>query len=183
MDHVLNPVSTPTVVRAKPLPATIPLPVAVHVAPDPNTEPEPTTAGAVPLVPGAKVKLPKISLPCFNGDPINWIHFWDSYKSAIHSNADLSEVDKFNYMRPLLDRVAFDAVAGLTHSAVNYEQAIQILYKMFGNKQVIVSKHMDNLLNMTIIPSDRNLKELRQLYDHTEAHVRSLKSLEIDLKG
>jgi hypothetical protein len=39
---------------------------------------------------------------------------------------------------------------------------------------------MDNLLNMTTIPSDHNLKELRQLYDHTEAHVRSLKSLGVE---
>lgn len=35
-------------------------------------------------------------------------------------------------------------------------------------------------MNMATISSDRNLKELRQLYDHTEAHVRSLRSLGIE---
>ena len=32
----------------------------------------------------AKVKLPKISLPRFNGNLMRWTAFWDSYHSAIH---------------------------------------------------------------------------------------------------
>ena len=129
---------------------------------------------------GARVKLPKISLPRFNGNPIKWTAFWDSYESAIHLNRDLSEVDKFNYLRSILDGTASDAVAGLTLSSANYQQAIEILRKRFGNKQVIISKHMDTLMSMEAISSDRHLKDLRQLYDNTESHVRSLKSLGIE---
>ena len=88
---------------------------------------------------GVKVKLPKISLPHFHGDPVKWTSFWDAYKSAIHSNLELSEVDKFNYLRSLLDRSALDAIAGLTLSSANYQQAIEILHKRFGNKQVIIT--------------------------------------------
>ena len=142
--------------------------------------PDATTTGAALPARGAKVRLPKISLLRFNGNPVKWTSFWDSYQSAIHANSGLSEVDKFNYLRSLLDHTAFDAIAGLTLSAANYQQAIEILRKRFGNKQVIISKHMDTLLNMNTISSDRNLKELRQLYDHTEAHVRSLRSLGIE---
>ena len=32
----------------------------------------------------ARVKLPKLKLPKFNGNIINWRGFWDEYKSAIH---------------------------------------------------------------------------------------------------
>ena len=39
---------------------------------------------------------------------------------------------------------------------------------------------MDTLLNIDAISSDRNFKDLRRLYDHTESHVRSLKSLGIE---
>ena len=35
---------------------------------------------------GAKVKLPKLSLPHFSGDLTKWMSFWDSYESAIHSS-------------------------------------------------------------------------------------------------
>ena len=38
---------------------------------------------------------------------------------------------------------------------------------------------MDTLLNMDTISPDRNLRDLRRLYDSTESHVRSLKSLGI----
>ena len=143
------------------------------------TDPPPSAVGPGP-VQSVKVKLPKISLPRFNGRPVKWIPFWDSYESTIHSNHDLSSVDKFNYLRSLLDGVAFDAIAGLTLSSSNYQQAIDILHKHFGNKQVIVSNHMDILMNMDAVLSDRNLKDLRRLYDIAESHVRSLKSLGVE---
>lgn len=41
-----------------------------------------------------KPKLPKLVLPKFNGDVTQFRSFWDSFKSAIDSNKDLSEVDK-----------------------------------------------------------------------------------------
>ena len=126
------------------------------------------------------MKLPKITLPRFSGDPVKWVSLWDSYKSATHTNSELSEVDKFNYLRSLLDHTAFDAIAGLTLSSANYQQAVNILCKRFGNKQVIISKHMDTLMHMDPIPSDRHLRDLRRLYDHTESHMRSLKSLGIE---
>ena len=38
-------------------------------------------------------KLPKLNLPTFEGDILNWQSFWDSYESAIHTNP-LSEMYK-----------------------------------------------------------------------------------------
>ena len=58
--------------------------------------------GASSRSPGPKVKLPKIELKKFNGDVTNWITFWDSFDSAIHSNNELSNVDKFNYLNSVL---------------------------------------------------------------------------------
>ena len=102
------------------------------------------------------------------------------YQCAVHLNGDLSDIDKFNYLRSLLGGTALDAVAGLALSSANYQQAIEVLRKRFGNRQVIISKHMDALMNMDAISSDRHVRDLRKLYDNTEAHVRSLKSLGIE---
>jgi len=55
------------------------------------------------LTHGNKVKLPKLTLPHFNGNQVRWTAFWDSYESVIHSNDELTEVDKFNYLRSLLE--------------------------------------------------------------------------------
>ena len=127
-----------------------------------------------------KVKLPKLSLPRFNGDLMKWPTFWDSYESAIHKNDQLTDVDKFNYLRSLLERTALDAISGLTLSAVNYREAVEILHKRFGNRPLIISKHMETLLNAEPVASDQSLKELRRLYDTTESHLRSLRSLGVE---
>ena len=96
---------------------------------------------------------------------MKWSTFWDSYESTVHKNKDLSDVDKLNYLRLLLEHSAYDAIAGLTLSAANYKEAIEILEKRFGNKQMIIAKHMETLLNTEAVASDNNLKELRHLYD------------------
>lgn len=123
------------------------------------------------------MKLPKITLPHFGGNVLKWPAFWDSYESAVHSNPDLSDVDKFNYLRSLLERPAYEAIAGLTLSSGNYAEAANLLKKRFGNKQLIISKHMETLLGVEAVGSDQNLRGLRRLYDEVESHIRSLKAL------
>lgn len=105
---------------------------------------------------------------------------WDCYESAVHLNDTLSDVDKFNYLRSLLEKSAYDAIAGLTLSASNYREAVEILRKRFGNKQLIVSRHMETLLNLTAVSADNDLRGLRRLYNEVEANVRSLKALGVD---
>lgn len=123
------------------------------------------------------VKLPKLNLKKFRGDITTWSTFWDTFESSIDKNPTLSSIDKFNYLNSLLEHTAADAIAGLTLTAVNYQEAIDILKKRFGNKQLAINKHMDILLNLDPVASKYNLKGLRTLYDTVESHIRALKSL------
>ena len=129
---------------------------------------------------GAMVKLPRITLPHFNGNLMKWTPFWDSYESSVHNNRELSDIDKFNYLRSLLEHSAYEAIAGLTLSAANYREAVEILQKRFGNKRMIISKHLETLLNVEVVSSDHHLMDLRRLYDTTESHIQSLKSLGVE---
>ena len=104
--------------------------------------------------------------------------FWDAFESSIHKNPTLAPIDKFSYLNSLLMKPAFDAISGLSLSASNYEEAIAILKKRFGNKQQIINRHMDILLNVSPV-TNQDTRKLRELYDTLEAHVRSLKSLGI----
>ena len=58
-----------------------------------------------------------------------WTSFWNSSKSAILENPTLSDIDKFNYLRSLLERSARESIAGLTLTAPNYKEAVFILEK------------------------------------------------------
>ena len=90
-----------------------------------------------------KPRLPKLVLPKFDGEITKFKSFWDSFYSAVNKNADLSSVDKFNYLHALLEGQAARAIQGLTLSESNYQAAVEILHEHFDKTQQIVSDHMD----------------------------------------
>ena len=106
------------------------------------------------------MKLPKLTLRAFDGDLTSWPTFWDSFESVIHKSDELCDVDKFNYLQSLLEKSAYEAIAGLTLTADNYGEAVSILKKRFGDKNQIVTKHMDALMSTESVASSQNLKGL-----------------------
>lgn len=123
---------------------------------------------------GTQVKLPKLDL---DGDISKWPTFWDAFESSVHKNTKLAPIDNFNYLNSLLVKPATEAISGLSLTSANYEEAVAILKRRFGNKQLIINKHMDILLNISSVTSGLDIQALRQLHDLIESHVRRLKSL------
>ena len=118
-----------------------------------------------------------LSLPKFR-DVTKWSTFWDSFQSAIHDNREISKVDKFNYLNSVLEGAAARAIAGLTLTASNYDNAVEILQDRFGKPQQIISAHMDELIKLQPSHNDRPAS-LRYVYDQISVHVRGLASLGI----
>ena len=123
------------------------------------------------------VKLPKLSLKKFNGDLTKWMTFWDTFESAVHNNPALMSIDKFSYLTSLLESTASEAVAGLTLTAANYDEAVATRKRRFGSKQLIINRHMDLLLHLEPVTSQHNLKGPRQIFDVVESNVRGLRAL------
>ena len=126
---------------------------------------------------GTQVELPKLDLRKFDADISRWPSFWDAFESSVHNNSKLAPIDKFNYLNSLLVKSASEAISGLSLTAANYDKAVAILKRRFGNKQLIINRHMETLLNINSVKSGLNIQELRQLHDLIESQVRSLKSL------
>ena len=82
--------------------------------------------------PNVRAKLPKLTVKKFNGDPKMWPEFWDFYKNSIYENERLSGIDKFSYLKGLLDGDAKDEIAGFTPTEYNFKSAIELLRKRFG---------------------------------------------------
>ena len=59
-------------------------------------------------------KLPNVSIKCFNGNPIEFQRFFDSFRAAIHENDSLKEITKFNYFRTFLWGPALASMSGLS---------------------------------------------------------------------
>ena len=128
---------------------------------------------------GTQVKLPKLDLRKCDGDISKWPSFWDTFESSVHSNTKLAPVDKLNYLNSLLVNSASEAISGLSLTAANYDEAVTILKRRFGNKQLIINRHMKTLLNISSVKSGLNIQALRQLHDLIESQIRSLKSLRL----
>ena len=71
-------------------------------------------------------RLPKLSLPTFSGDSLQWQTFWDSFNAAVHLNPSLSGVQKFNYLRAQLHGDASRVIAGFPLTDHNYEHSITL---------------------------------------------------------
>ena len=73
------------------------------------------------------VRLPKLSIRPFNSDMTMWTTFWDSFASVSDGNTSLSQIDKFNYLRSLVEKSAAEAISRLILTADNYKEAVTIL--------------------------------------------------------
>ncbi|XP_066917006.1 uncharacterized protein [Clytia hemisphaerica] len=125
------------------------------------------------------VRLPKIEIPKFKGDPLEWNSFRDTFTATIHENSKLSDIEKFTYLQSYVRDEAQQAIQGLPLSGENYDKAWQLLTERYGNSQLIRSSLMNKLIKLEK-PSNGSAKELRKLYDSVESNVRALKSTGIE---
>ena len=87
------------------------------------------------------VKLPKLNLPKFSGDVLQWPSFWDQFSVTVH-DTDLPVVSKFTYLMSLLEGEPKQAIHGLSLTTDHYTIACKILKDRFGRKETIIFSHI-----------------------------------------
>ena len=102
-----------------------------------------------------------------------------SYETAICTSSDLSDFQKFTYLRTYLTDVVLKSTGGSTLTNENYGKVLTILNERHGNKQAVVSTYMENLANLRFL----NITGLEKLFHEIESNVRSLESLEVEGKA
>ena len=127
--------------------------------------------------------MPKLGLPPFAGNPLDWQGFWDQFRVSIHDKSSVNDIDKFNYLKGCLKEEDKATISGLTLSSENYNEATDVLKDRFGNEQVIISAQIESLLIIDKTRSVINIKGLRMLYTHVENCIRKLKALKLDTAG
>ena len=84
------------------------------------------------------------------------------------------DIEKFALLRGYLKGSVAKVIEGLTVTGQNYKDAMKLLTDKFGNKQIIVKAHMDELLKVTQLKNER---DARKYYDNFQANLRTLKGL------
>ena len=65
-------------------------------------------------------QLPKIEVPTFDGNLLNWRFYWEQFECTIHSKTQLTNTDKLTYLRDALnDGPARHVVTRLTQTSQN----------------------------------------------------------------
>ncbi|CAG7816910.1 unnamed protein product, partial [Allacma fusca] len=124
------------------------------------------------------VKLPKLELPTFSGDPFEWLSFHDLFTASIHNNAALKGSQKMQYLVSACGGQALDMIKSFPVSDGNYDEAWDILKARYQNTRELVNSILRKFCGQA------NLKEedgpsLRKLIDTSLECVRSLKILKM----
>lgn len=122
------------------------------------------------------VKLPKITLPEFDGSYDKWLMFSDAFKSLIAENQQLNLTQKFYYLRSCLKGEAEQVINSLEASDSNYTVAWDLLRDRYENKRIIIHTHVKELFDYTILHHESHV-HLRKLVDHFQKHIRALTTL------
>ena len=93
-------------------------------------------------------KLPKLEIPKFSGNSMDWLGFRGQVQTPVHSSDGLSDIDCFNYLAKYLLGSAAACVSSLTLSSQIYKEAISIHQERFGNPQVLILACKDSLLKL-----------------------------------
>ena len=72
---------------------------------------------------------PKLTLPSFSENLLQWQPFWDSLSAAIHSNPNLSKVQKFNQLKVQLQGDPARTIVDPPLTELNYQHSISLLHE------------------------------------------------------
>ena len=73
-----------------------------------------TSINSNSAMPPGGSKFLKLKIEKFDGKIINWHSFWDQFVSSIDSQENITDIDKFGYLRNLLCDSARETISGLT---------------------------------------------------------------------
>ena len=128
------------------------------------------------------MRLPQLEVRKFTGKIHEWTEFWDSFNSAIHENESLSKVDKFIYLRGLVEEPAKSAITGFSLKGDNYSAAVELLQRRFGNKIVVQRAYINELINVKPVFNPKDTRRLRRFFNMIErlSNYRGLQALQVD---
>ncbi len=127
-----------------------------------------------------EVKLPKIEITPFTGNYEDWPSFRDLFLSLIHSNKSISNVQKLQYLKGIVQGPAETLIKTLSVTDANYAEAWRKLKKRFEHRRYIVDSLLKKLFNQPRIMKE-NHTDIKQLIDKSAEIVQSLEQQGVNI--
>lgn len=129
----------------------------------------------------SNIHLPTLPIPEFDGNYKNWTKFHDTFKTLVHNNQSLTNIQKFYFLDAALKGKAKYTVSSIEISDANYIIAWDLLKERFENFRAIVDSHLTELLNIPALTKESYL-DLRKLLDTLTQELRSLEVIGVPIK-
>ena len=132
---------------------------------------------------GSSVRLPKLSVPTFDGNVINWRSFWEQFTISVHDRTELSQSEKLAYLKHAVkDGSAKQVVEGLSGSGDHYKEAIDCLCTRYNRPRLLHQAHVQAIVDAPSL-RDGSGQELRCLHDTANQHLRALRAMDCEPPG
>ena len=129
------------------------------------------------------IELPRIDIPTFKGDIMEWRSFWEQFEVSVHSKPHLSDPEKLAYLRQAVKGgPARYVIEGLSGSGDDYRGAVETLRERYDRPRLLHLAHVRAIAGATHL-KDGNGKELRRLHDSLIQHLRALKAMDYEPSG
>ena len=138
-------------------------------------------AAAAPLAPARprrKIKLKEYETPNFAGNPKFWQTWWDSFE-PIHTDDELTNVEKFHYLMSSLKGPAKKLLIGMQRTNEQYPRAIAMLRSRFGSDALIIDQLHQTLNNMP--KSGESVADVRSFADNVQCIISQLTGYHQDI--
>uniref|UniRef100_A0A1Y1LJL9 Uncharacterized protein n=1 Tax=Photinus pyralis TaxID=7054 RepID=A0A1Y1LJL9_PHOPY len=121
-------------------------------------------------------KLPARDLPSFNGNYDQWLPFYETFKTLIHNDQTITDIQKFHCLKSCLKDEAAKLVDSLATTFENYSITWDLLVERYHNKELIIKNHVSALFALPTVTKD-NSTAMRQLINTISLNLKVLHSL------
>ena len=119
--------------------------------------------------------LPRLELPRFSGNPLEWPHFISMFKCLVH-DMPLTDTQRMTYLQRALMGDAKRAIGGMLNHGNLYRNALLELEEQFGNEEAVAEAYLQTIFNHPQVTED-DFTQLQSLYNTLHIAVETLKGL------
>lgn len=109
-------------------------------------------------------KLPKLEIPKFKGDHLQWESFKQLFQKMVGDKKNLNDTEKFAYLKGQLEEEPRRIIASLPIQSSSYKTAWDILETRFHDQQVLLRKLLDKL-NKGDRMNGNSIQNMKEVYD------------------
>ena len=126
--------------------------------------------------------LPRLTLPLYSGDPLEWPRWIGLFRALVHGQPSLSDAERMAHLQASVTGKAQQAIAGMLYDGALYKQALKTLQYRFGQSGDIIRVHLEGIFAAeSPLEDDAESLETFQAAVHCTVTILQSQGYEADL--